>query len=55
MLSEGTEWLLQLNNVFDGFWYERKFELFFDSRVIGLIKFSYQVSDADNKGENSFE
>ena len=46
---------LQLNNVLDGFWYERRFEFFFDGRFIGLMKVSDLVGDFDNKGECPFE
>lgn len=49
------KWLLQLDNVSDGFWYERSFEPFFDSRVIGSMKFSDLIGDPDDKGESPFD
>ena len=49
------EGLLQLNNVTDRFWDERRFKLFFDSRVVGLKEFSEPVSDSDDKRKGAFE
>jgi len=40
-----------LDNVADGFGYKRRSELFFESRVIGFVKFSDLVSDPDDKRE----
>ena len=54
-LLGGFEVLLQFNNVEDGFWYGRRFELFFDGRVIGVKEFFDLVSDSDDKGEGPFE
>ena len=47
--------LFQLNNVSDGFRYVRRFELFFESGVIGFEELSDQVSDSGDKGEGAFE
>ena len=52
---EGIRELLQLDNVADGFRYERRFELFFDSRVIGFVKFSDLAGDFDYERESPFE
>ena len=49
------EGLFQLNDVSDGFRYVRKFELFFESGVIGFEELSDQVSDSGDKGEGTFE
>ena len=49
------EGLFQLNDVSDGFRYVRKFELFFESGVIGFEELSDQVSDSGDKGEGAFE
>ena len=49
MGSQGLGSLLQLNNVADGFGNARRFELFFESGVIGFVKLSDLVSDSDNK------
>ena len=53
--SQGLGSLLQLNNVADGFGNARRFELFFESGVIGVVKLSELGSDSDNKREGSFE
>ena len=47
--------LFQLNDVSDGFWDGRRFQLFFDFRVIGFMKFSEQVVGSDNKRKSSFK
>ena len=52
--SRGLGSLLQLNNVADGFGDGRRIELFFESRVIGVVKLSEVGSDPDNKSEGSF-
>jgi hypothetical protein len=44
-----------LNNVLDGFGDERRFESFFDSRVVGPEEFSEPIGDSDDKGEGTFE
>jgi len=54
-LSEESERLFQLDNVADGFGYERRFELFFDRWIIGFVKLSDLVSDPDNERESSLE
>ena len=52
--SQGLGTLLQLNNVADGFGDGRRFELFFESGVIGFEELSELGSDPDNKSEGSF-
>ena len=47
--------LFQLNNVSDGFRYVRRFELFFESGVIGFEELSDQVSDSDHKRKGTFK
>ena len=51
MLAES----LQLNDVSDRFWDERRLKLFFDSRVVGLKEFSEPTCNPENKGESAFE
>ncbi len=46
---------LELNNVSDGFCDERRFKLFFDSRVVGLKEFSEPVSDFGDKRKGALE
>ena len=52
---EGISELLQLDNVADGFRYERRFELFFNGGIFGFVKLSELVSGPNNKREGSFE
>jgi len=54
-LSGGFELSLQLDNVDDGLWDRRRFEFFFDSRVLGMKELSDLVSDSDDEREASFE
>ena len=55
IIGGGCELLLQLNNVEDGLGDGRRFELFFDGRVVGVKEFFDLVSDPDDKGEGPFE
>ena len=44
-----------MDNVADGFRYERRFELFFNGGIFGFVKFSELVSGPDDKREGPFE
>jgi hypothetical protein len=52
---EVSEQLFQLDDVADGFGYERKFKFFIDSRVVSLKYLSDLVGGSDDKREGSFE
>ena len=45
----------QLNKVQDRFWDARRFQLFFDGWIIGLVKFCKQDSGFDNKFKSTVE
>ena len=48
-LSENFAQSLQLDNIEDGFCYERRFEFFFDVWIIGSMKLSELVGNFDDK------
>ncbi len=53
--GQGIEGSLQLNNVADRFWDERRPEFFFNNGFIGFVELSELISDSDNKREDSFK